>query len=181
MAPILARSVFWRTPGGSPVSGLRPTATSFPYRCEETLQTFSSTACALILSSQTSPLGINYPLQSTFLLWSSYNRSVSRLRNVSSLWGGASSIKLWMLLTHIAGESLPHCFGDLPPYEAHHGERSSGKVSVDKTRWCRYIDFYNLYFVSYAVNEQGKIIYGAHLSILLSRVLKPQIWTPCSF
>ena len=37
-----------------------------------------------------------------------------------------------MLLTHIAGESLPHSFGDLPPYEAHDGERSSGKVSVDK-------------------------------------------------
>ena len=71
-----------------------------------------------------------------------------------------------MLLTHIAGESLPHGFGDLPPYEAHHGERSSGKVSVDRTRWCRYIDFYSLYFVSYAVNKRGKIIHEAINSIV---------------
>ena len=86
-----------------------------------------------------------------------------------------------MLLTHIAGESLPHSFGDLPPYEAHHGERSSGKVSVDRMRWCRCIDFYSLYFVSYAVNKRGKIIHEAINSIVKcfeATYLDP---TPCLF
>ena len=59
------------------------------------------TVCALVLSSQTSLLGINYPLQptpikNTPLFCSEAHKTgvTGRLRSVSSLWGGASSIKL---------------------------------------------------------------------------------------